>query len=216
MPTAYLTGDSEPTGYVTYRLRIPDVEWFRKCVHGSLLDLIYSYNWEQVGTVTPDEAAELGMLMFDDYMNSLAERVGTIFWCLLEEVPESAHELDGSTLSDADDNFPILWDRIDPSFKSGSNIVLPDYRGRFFRVPGGSVDPFDTGGDFAITLAEANIPPHKHSISVYPVPALASGAGPVSVVTNAPSAGLTGSTGSGDEVEFMPEFAAPRCCIWLE
>jgi hypothetical protein len=38
--------------------------------------------------------------------------------------------LDGSTLTGAQSKHPELWANIDPAWKSGSDIVLPDCRGR--------------------------------------------------------------------------------------
>jgi microcystin-dependent protein len=39
--------------------------------------------------------------------------------------------LDGSTITNAQTNNPALWANVDATWKSGSNIVLPDMRGRF-------------------------------------------------------------------------------------
>lgn len=213
---AWLTGSTEPDSFSGRVLRVPNVDWFSEAVNGAIVALTEPTNWEEYGTYTPEEAAELGMIMWSDYLDSIHERVGTIFYSLLEEVPDGAHELDGSTLSNADTSYPILWDRIAETFKSGTSIVLPDWRGKFPIVPGGSINEFDTGGDFAVSLEVANMPKHEHSISVFPTPYVA-GPGPgASVVVNAPVAGTTGSTGSGDEFEYMPEYCAPRVCIWLE
>jgi hypothetical protein len=38
--------------------------------------------------------------------------------------------LDGSTLTNAQTNYPALWANVDPAWKSGANIILPDCRGR--------------------------------------------------------------------------------------
>jgi len=214
---AYLTGDEEPTTFVCRLLRVPNVDWFAHAVNGLISELTKPYVWEQYGDVTAEEAAELGMIMFDNYLDSINDRVGVIFMCLWASIPDEAHELDGTTLVDAEDDYPILWGKIASTFKSGSNIVLPDWRDKFPFVPGdGDIQVFDTGGSFSVTLTEAKIPAHRHSISVQPTTQLSQiGAGGPTII-NAPIAGQTGSTGGGEPFYYMPEFFAPRFCIWLE
>lgn len=65
----WLTGDSlaPETGRV---LVIPGDLAFIMAVNGALTELQYEYNWEQFGTVTPEEAADAMRVMLADYFQS--------------------------------------------------------------------------------------------------------------------------------------------------
>ena len=72
--------------------------------------------------------------------------------------------LDGSTITNAQTLNPTLWANVDPTWKSGSNIILPDMRGR---VPVGKgahadVDAF-TDND-GVAVASRTIK-HRHTVT---------------------------------------------------
>lgn len=66
----YLTPDSAPAATVCRTLVIPDdVNWI-SIVNGALSELIHAYRFEQFGTATPDEVADVFRTMFYDYLVS--------------------------------------------------------------------------------------------------------------------------------------------------
>lgn len=72
--------------------------------------------------------------------------------------------LDGSTLTSAQTNYPTLWANVDSTFKSGSNIILPDLRGRIPVGKGSHVDVDTLGESDGAALADRR-PAHKHTVN---------------------------------------------------
>jgi len=54
---AWLTGDTIPETTTCRVIRIPDDPTFRRALSGALLELTKAENWEQFGTLTPEEQA---------------------------------------------------------------------------------------------------------------------------------------------------------------
>jgi microcystin-dependent protein len=80
----------------------------------------------------------------------------------------------GQTLSNASTNYPALWAAVDPAFKSGSDVILPDLRGRAIVGPdamggtdagrlSGSQSLAATGGEEKHTATVSEMPVHSHS-----------------------------------------------------
>ena len=98
-PRAWLTPDSDDAlaDLVCKRILVPDSPAFRESVSGALLELTHSWNWEQYGTMTPDEAALAMLEIYNDYMlngECGTSEVPTPFW-------DSGDDLD-------DENTPAL------------------------------------------------------------------------------------------------------------
>ena len=72
--------------------------------------------------------------------------------------------LDGSTITNAQTLNPELWANVDAAWKSGSNIVLPDMRGRIPVGKGTHVDVDALGDNDGAALANRR-PKHKHTAS---------------------------------------------------
>lgn len=66
---AWLTPDTEDAlaDLLCRRFFVPDSPAFRESVSGALLELTYSWNWEQYGTMTPDETALAMLEMYNRY-----------------------------------------------------------------------------------------------------------------------------------------------------
>ena len=62
----WLTGDEIPTGTKCREIRVPDDPTFVSAVSGALLDLTRPENWEQHGTLTPQQMADA---MLDAYFS---------------------------------------------------------------------------------------------------------------------------------------------------
>ena len=69
--------------------------------------------------------------------------------------------LDGSTLTNAQTAYPVLWANVDPAWKSGADIILPDCRGRV-PVGRGTHADVDTLGDNDGVAVASRRPRHSH------------------------------------------------------
>lgn len=63
----YLTPNSIPTETICRVLRIPNDLDLIGAISGALLELTYSYNWEQYGTETPEDTAQAMLLMVNNF-----------------------------------------------------------------------------------------------------------------------------------------------------
>jgi microcystin-dependent protein len=96
--------------------------------------------------------------------------VGTIVDTLRDTAPAGWEFLAGQTLTGAQTALPALWAALPAAFKSGSDIVLPDLRGRV-TVGAGTGSGLTarvlaaTGGAETHTLTTAQLPSHAHTIN---------------------------------------------------
>lgn len=82
---AWLTPDNADAlaELVCKRILVPDSQPFRESVNGALLELTHAWNWEQYGSMTPEETAAAMLDIYDEYMlngDCTTEQVGTPFW----------------------------------------------------------------------------------------------------------------------------------------
>lgn len=66
--TGWLTGENNALGYVRRVLLIPNDQGLRTAVTGAILELTYAHNWEQYGTLTPDECAEVFQYVLSQFL----------------------------------------------------------------------------------------------------------------------------------------------------
>lgn len=101
-----------------------------------------------------------------DQPSSALGPVGTIVDYIGTTAPTGWAILDGSTITGGASLYPDLWAILPASFKSGTNIVLPDTRGRVAVGRNASDTDFDqigeTGGAKTVTLSTAQMPSHTH------------------------------------------------------
>lgn len=72
--------------------------------------------------------------------------------------------LDGSTVTGAEASYPALWTVAPNTWKSGSNLVLPDMADRVLSGSGATALGA-TGGANTVTIGTANLPVHTHSLN---------------------------------------------------
>ena len=75
--------------------------------------------------------------------------------------------IDGSSVVNAQSLYPALWNRIPASWKSGSTMVMPDWRGRCL-VYDDAAAVFALGGSagaMSKVIASGNLPLHTHDIN---------------------------------------------------
>jgi len=106
----------------------------------------------------------------DSQHDVLGVPAGTILDTLRDTAPEGYELMQGQTLTNAQTVFPKLWDALPATFKSGSDIILPDMRGRVTLGAGTGSGLTNralgaTGGAETHTLTTAQLPSHAHTIN---------------------------------------------------
>ena len=69
----WLTGDAIPEDEFCRVIRVPNDPTFIHAVSGALLELTYAGNWEQQGTLTPEQQAEAFDQVYIDFSQSICE-----------------------------------------------------------------------------------------------------------------------------------------------
>jgi len=129
----YLTPDTLPTDTICRVLFIPNDRDFLAIVTGALEELTFAYNFEEFGTLTPEQTAEAYTTMFNAFcFNEGACRViGEIIAYAGPTSPDSRWlPCDGSSLLRVD--YPDLFNVIGVVYGAadGSHFNVPDFRGR--------------------------------------------------------------------------------------
>lgn len=158
MADEFRTQDTPLSGRVSYMLSLPSALWYIAEVSDLLADMTFDYNWEQVGTVTVDEATQAAIAMY----GSFQPMIGQIFPYLTAEPPSNALACDGASYNRED--YPSLYAVLDDAFVDDADTFhVPDLRG--FTVIGASTTyPMGTtGGEATHVLTEAEMPTHHHA-----------------------------------------------------
>lgn len=72
--------------------------------------------------------------------------------------------LNGALVTGAESSYPLLWSAAPSSWKTGSNLQLPNLANRMLEGVG-TTALGATGGSNTVTLTEANLPPHAHTVN---------------------------------------------------
>jgi len=169
MPLEYATPETLPTGTTCRSLFIPNNEMMIGAVTGALKTLIDSFNWEKVGAITPEEAADAMVEMFDKFCfkEGVCRMVGELILWSGIGAPDAENLLlcDGTHYSDAD--YPALWDIIGTTYggTGSTDFALPDLRGKVAMGENSVHFLGTTGGVETVTLTTAEMPSHNHSDS---------------------------------------------------
>jgi microcystin-dependent protein len=159
MALAWETGENL-TGYTCFQIRVPGDIYMRSAVRGALLLLVDPANWEQLGSVTPDEAAEAMQEMWDEFAESDC-MIGAIFPYATNNPPDNCLVCDGSQYDRVD--YPLLYDILLPGLLvDADHFVTPDLRQQFIWGNFEPNAPLTTGGEIFVTLTEAEMPSHTH------------------------------------------------------
>lgn len=161
----WLTGDEIPEDTFCRVIRLPNDPVFIQAVNGALLDLAYAHNWEQLGTLTPQQVAEKFDEIYIEYSESSCEMIpigSTMLWHM-EEPPAKWLICDGTGyLKSA---YPELFALFGAKYGDSPDFFgVPDLREK---VPYGAdfLIPLDaTYGEATHTLTTPEIPAHSHRI----------------------------------------------------
>lgn len=169
---AWLTPNTPSTGFICRRLLIPNGIDFLAIVTGALLDLTYSFNFEQFDTLTPEQTAEYFRTMLEDFTfdsDGGCRMVGEI---IPYAGPTSPNEnwlvCDGRSLLRAD--YPELFAVISNRYgvPDGTHFNIPNLGSRTIVGVGQGIGLTermlaDTGGQEDEQLLIDNLPSHNHS-----------------------------------------------------
>lgn len=204
----WLTPDEKP-GNVCYRVFLPNSDQLRAAFLGAFLELCQDYNWQQEGTATPDEIADL----FDAaYIKSAKlERcvmIGQIIWTAVSNPPDNALACDGAEYNVVD--YAELHAAIGDVFggDGGTKFNVPDLVNR---APVGAGDSYalgDSGGAADVTLTSTQLAAHFHSIGNMTLIAVSPGSGKLAIGYNAGSNYFVNPIAGSDPHENMPPFLA--------
>lgn len=230
----WLTPDNPPsTEYVYRRIRIPNTFRLPGAVDGALLPLTFTYNWEQFGDMTPDEAASIMREIVLETINEDSWSVlGVIIPYCSAQAPTHTLPCDGAIYLRAD--YPRLYAVLDDAFKVDSDqFKTPDLIGRFpFGATLAPASDYPVGtifGDERVALTVSELPSHNHSVTGHVHTtgnsltgvALTPGELPVLLPNPVPattSIGFEGinNTGSNEAHNNMPPGMAVRWAVYYE
>lgn len=221
MADKFRTQDVPVTGHVSYMLTMPNALWFVQEWLDLMRDMVETANWEEVGTVTVDEATQAAEIAYW----SIDTMVGSIIAYITVDPPSNALACDGATYLRED--YPTLYGALDSAFiTDADHFIVPDLRGR--TVIGAGLGTGLTpramnasGGEETHVLSGGEMPVHSHldsghihSIHSHIVlPVLAPGELPVCCPNPLPEAtsggnAAIGNAGSGNAHNTMPPFVA--------
>jgi len=127
---------------------------------GALGDLTFPWFWEESGTLTPTECAEI----MGDFYESIGGcfMVGSILPFATATLPDNVLLCDGTEYARVD--FPELYAVLDSCYiVDGDTFAVPDLVGR--SVMGTDTEQGDNLGSMTHTLTVDEIPSHSHTDS---------------------------------------------------
>lgn len=215
----------EPIGSATYKqvlLTIPTHVDLERFIWGALFSIAFWTSWEEGGSLSVEDTTQFikQVLLSRKEFNL----IGAILPFYTEDLPNLTLLCDGSVYNKSD--YPLLWEALPGAAKDATTFTVPDLREKFLLGASDDYPVSQEGGEFAVTLTEAEMPshthtntPHSHSeIVATPFPTLVgAGAPAVYAVSGVGVTGASGvvidSTGGGGEHENMPPYYALRYYI---
>jgi microcystin-dependent protein len=167
---AWLTPDSTTETRQCWRVFVPDIPMMEAAFRGALHLLSSHYNWEQHGSATPEETAQMWidanfhtfkMEQCNNGENGM--EIGTVFWFASETPPSGALVCNGQSVSAA--AYPYLFGILGYAYGgSGDDFSLPDLRDMFIRGVSSTVALHSSGGEDTHQLTIPEMPAHQHGL----------------------------------------------------
>jgi len=209
---AWVTPDDPPGEPVCIKVYCPSGTEYFAALRGAMLLLCDAFNWEQVGTQTPQTVSEAfleALFLTLDWLPCMP--VGSVIMGGWSSIPDGFLECNGASYATGD--YPELFAAIGYQFGgSGSNFSVPNLSGKFPRGAGGGLSAGDTGGENSVTLTVAQMPSHAHPIPASIIPGGGAGALPV-YGYNALALLQTQNTGGGGSHNNIPEYQVLKYAI---
>lgn len=169
----YLTPSKAPDKATCRGLFVPDSEEYLAIVRGALQELTFAYNWTKFGDVSPEDAAQSFMQMFENFCleKAACRMIGEIV-AYAGDVSPSLNWLvcDGRAIAIAD--YPDLYAVIGDTYGVGDteHFVIPDLRGRSLAGTGQGtgLSPIALGaryGEEKHELSVSELASHAHTDS---------------------------------------------------
>lgn len=210
----YLTPDTLPSGTVCRTVLIPDdIEWLA-IVNGALSRLIHASNFEQFGSITPEETAERFQQMFFEFRDSECAPVtpiGTITMFGSDTPPAGWLVCDGELYSRA--TYAELFAVIGEVWGAGDESTtfnVPNFVGKSPWGSGFGGDTGDSAGSPIHIITVAQLPVHSHQQTVNistPAVQFAAGSGAIDSFSGVASSDtdplLTQPVGSGNPISIV-------------
>lgn len=218
----WITPDNLPVSYRCFRVIIPDDVQYVAAFKGAILPLTYASQWEQVLGITPEQAADEFLALYDRItfdVDRTCRMIGEIIAYAGTTSPVADWLVcDGASLLRTD--YADLFAVIGTTYGSVdvSHFNLPDLRDNVLVGSGLSYTLGTLVGEATHTLVTSEVPSHTHTdighthvegiatpsigaaITGVPVPSAVPGIG----VTGSGSASLTSVGGSGAHNNIQP------------
>lgn len=214
----FLTPNSPlPGGNYVLKLIIPKDIQFIMHFLGALTDLAEEINWEKVGDMTPEQAAEYWSRILAAYeqeeetIPEVGMPLGSIVPYTGSSEPTNWLFCNGGTI--AQEDYPELTAVIDSSYKDTINgipiIRIPYLNGKFLMGEDpGTYDIRDEGGEAAHVLTVGEMPQHNHTIPR--TSNVVSAGGSRYSPEGSQSAAVTGNAGGNEPHNNLPPFVVTR------
>lgn len=215
LPGTLCTGDVPSAPQGRFSFSAPSDVWVQEIIYGLFVYYNSPLYWDQCGTMTPDQAAEL----FTEIANSvsLISYVGTIIAFAGLAPPANTLICDGASYLRSDYPFlfatiGVLWGSVD-----ATHFNVPDLRGRVLvgAGTGPGLSPrtiTDIGGEEDHQLTIAQMPSHAHTVTGAAPNATTVGPG-APQPTAVPAFGLTSMQGGDGAHNNMQPFAVVNYAI---
>ncbi len=203
----WITPEDAPSGsLICRRLRLPDDPAYLALLMGALDDLTFPGNFEQLGGITPDEAATAFATMYDTIED--CSMIGQIVAYATTNPPTGTLACDGATHLRTD--YPALYSAIASAYHDDADhFHTPDLRGR--SIIGAGQGTGLTSRTIAQSIGEethqvtlGEMPSHGHAYS-YPVSLpLGAPGSPAGVIGSVITTGTTNAGGDGAHNNIQP------------
>lgn len=166
---AYLTPDDIPGDTTCRVLLIPDNTDWIAIVTGAIQELSFTYNWEQFGTVTPQECADAMFTMLNEFTFNRAgcRMIGEIipFAGASSPIPSLWLMCNGQSLLRTE--YPDLFAVIGTAYGTEdiSHFNIPDLRGKTLIHQGSGYTLALPVGEASHTLVSGEMPAHSHTVT---------------------------------------------------